>query len=184
MRRYFSTFIGIPLPKNILEEYNRLLDEIRPKSKLFDLANRYTPHITLSFFGERSEAELVELDALLEESLESFKDAKIKIAGLDQFSPESPRVVFLEIDSKELLEPRKLLKEKIPIEEEKEFHPHLTIFRLRSEEAQKEFQKVLPEIEDLVKKIDWQFPVEELAIYGVDKDWPREGQKIIYRHKV
>lgn len=185
MKKYFSTFVGITLPQEIKDKYNLLLDEIRPISRLFDLASRRTPHITLNFFGEANYSDLERIDQKLLKNLESLKNIKLEIKGLDHFSPGSPRVVFLEIkENDELKNAQEELKETFELSEEKEFHPHLTLFRLRSEEAQKDFENNIEKIKEIVNKINWEFEIEKVAIFGVDQDSPRDGQQIIFQHTI
>ncbi len=157
------TFIAISISDEIR-------DKIRVLQKRFykkGLSASRETHITLRFFGEISNNELLEIIDKLRKI--EFKKFDISIDGFGFFEHMGKlKVVFLKVYSKELLELISLINQKVPNINPKYIKdiPHITLFRAKSKSIKKE---------DFVFDFNEEFFVEEFLLI---KSVPtKEGHK-------
>jgi len=107
-------------------------------------------HLTLKFLGELSSPQLDEIETALGKAAEGTGSLKITVRGVGVFpNPKNPRVIWLGIDPEDDRLSR--LQERIDrgLErlgfqpEEREFHPHLTLGRVRSSRGLDDLMKAL-----------------------------------------
>ncbi|MEO0102704.1 MAG: RNA 2',3'-cyclic phosphodiesterase [candidate division WOR-3 bacterium] len=131
------SFIAIPLPKEVREEIGKILKEYESK----DFCRWVAPenlHITLIFLGEISERFLREVQIEVAKVVEQRKGFSIKLGGFGAFpSVKNPRVLWIGVSSggKEVEELQGSLVDNLARigfkPEERKFHPHLTIGRVK-----------------------------------------------------
>ncbi len=111
-------------------------------------------HITLRFIGEVPAGVVEEIKREVMEPLR-FKPFKVTLAGLGAFpSPARPRVVWIGIS--EGLEELRALRDEIEAglrrlgvrPDDKEFHPHLTLARIKGSRNIQALVKLLQEMQD------------------------------------
>jgi 2'-5' RNA ligase len=107
-------------------------------------------HLTLRFIGEVAQPQLDEIETALAWDAKGIGLLKITVKGIGVFpNPKNPRVIWLGIDPEDDRLSR--LQERIdhglePLgfrPEERKFHPHLTLGRVRSSRGLDELMKVL-----------------------------------------
>ncbi len=124
------TFIAIDTPVDVKDYLEALQDEFKIKG--FTLAKGF--HLTLKFLGEVDESELERIREKLREI--KFNSFKFSLSHLGVFpNPSSARVLWVGIEPEE--EVKKLqeqVEEKLKsfnFEKEHNFHPHITLARIK-----------------------------------------------------
>lgn len=166
--RYFIA-IGItePIKKDIGELAN-LLTKYDVDIKWVVLENL---HITLKFLGNTPDNVLPKIKNSLSDIISSYKPFYIKIYGTDVFpNRRHPRVIWVGVKNTDIL-----AKIKNDIEEsmeslgykkeDKEFNPHLTLGRVRS---QKGMQNVITELDNFKEKDFGLIQVEGIKLMKSD----------------
>lgn len=142
------TFIALELPKDILQTLAQRQKEL----KELPVPVKWVPpahfHLTLKFLGETAAADL----PVIQKNLEACAGAKIP-AGLTQISafPDAARPQVIWAGLKAKTDALKELREKIetlisPLgypAEERAFHAHITLGRLKTRQGQKTLKKAL-----------------------------------------
>jgi RNA 2',3'-cyclic 3'-phosphodiesterase len=127
-------FAGLDLPPEVVENLERLLDELRPTARI-----QWSPpanlHVTTKFIGEWPEERLPELQAALG-ALPSRGIIRVHIRQVGFFpNPQAPRVFWCGIDAPglaELAADTDRATAALGIEPEKRaFSPHLTLARIK-----------------------------------------------------
>ncbi len=128
-------FIGIDLPDDVINVFERLLVRFRPAAHL-KWSPAYNLHITARFIGEWPEARLDELkEALLK--VPPRRPMKIAFRGLGWFpNPRRPRVFWAGVEAgpelTELAHDIDRALESIGLSsDERELSPHLTLARVK-----------------------------------------------------
>ena len=94
------------------------------------------------------------------------------MGGYGSFSEEMPRVLFLPvIYQDELL----VMREELKVEladyyakyNDQEFQPHMTVARIDKNNIAN-FLEQREKIQEILEAIDWNFPITEVALYGVN----------------
>lgn len=132
-------FTGLDVPYEMRRNLELLLQLLKPKAQV-----SWSPmdnlHVTTKFIGEWSKERLPELQSALE-GARKRGPMKISIRGLGWFpNPHHPRVLFAGIQAPEALqelaaETDQLCGELGIERERKEYHPHLTLARIRDAET-------------------------------------------------
>lgn len=131
-------FIALgPFP-NWTAQQQQSLQKLKISFKQRDIDGLWVPqdnfHITLSFLGDREEAELPEIYARVEELASLCPPLRLRTKGLGAFPElESARVIFADVRrSKNLLEIQSKLETALKQEPETDYHPHISLYRLRN----------------------------------------------------
>lgn len=124
-------FIAIDLP----DEVKRKIAEVSKEVSGATIVKGEQLHLTLAFFEKISADELNKVMRLMD-SLD-YKSFPLSVSGIGVFTPERPRVVFVEVKGdgtlKRLYGELKTGIADIGMEvDEREFTPHITIARLKS----------------------------------------------------
>ena len=134
------TFIAIEIPGSLLADLDGELDTIRsgPEGRLVRWVRPEAMHLTLKFLGEIDQQQVFAIQGILNEVAQSRSRFELQISGLGCFpNTRRPRVVWVGFDPlvEDLIQLQIELEhrlEKIGIEaERREYHPHLTIGRIR-----------------------------------------------------
>jgi 2'-5' RNA ligase len=131
------TFIAIEVPEKIRKEIDNVITDEKKRDLPIKWVKYENLHITLKFLGEINENKKIEIAPALQEIANKVTPFNISLEGIGCFpTPKNPRVVWIGV---------KLGKENLcsiaqnvetalvgyGFKEEKRFHPHLTIGRVK-----------------------------------------------------
>lgn len=133
------TFIAVEIPKEKREIVWRLIKSEKERGLPIKWVEFENLHITLKFLGEIDEKKKEELSPILSEISKKYKPFNVSLEGLGCFpSPRNPRVLWVGVGEgdKELIRIAKELENSLIRygfkKEERKFHPHLTIGRIKT----------------------------------------------------
>lgn len=136
------TFLAIELPKSIrnrLKEVQRELKESQADVRWVDPENI---HLTLKFFGNIEEKEVESIVKSIERPVQRTPLFSLKIQGIGGFPDlKNPRVLWIGLEEKgnvlsSLQKKLEKALEKVGLKpEDRPFHPHLTLGRVKSNRA-------------------------------------------------
>lgn len=158
-------FIAIPVPKEIEEELKRVQSAFYLRNVKLKHVNHY--HLTLKFLGEVSNSEVKKIKTELEKiKVGQFKLKLDKIGGFP--NKRNAKVVWVGLKGDGRLEKLEknisLSLESLGIETEHDnrgFHPHITLARVKFVENKKKFEEMLNKIK--VKPLE--FIATEFVLY-------------------
>ncbi len=185
MQKYTSYFIGIPLPEKHQEKFETLLKELFHINSEFEATYQNTPHITVFYLDKQSQFNLPEIAEQVKSKLTIFKNAEITVEGSGYFVGNNQRVVFLNIAYPDSLREfngaiAQTLIKFTAADSDLPFHPHMTIGKIRTANTQESEKGALLDLERKINQVHWTFPIEEIALYGVDSTKkPEHQEKII-----
>jgi 2'-5' RNA ligase len=185
--KYENCFLGIGLPEEYLDVYTDLqerIKEIDPSLILQDI-NILEPHITIYYCGEQTEEILNEISKIAKDSKNVLKGLTLKVGGLDFFPKEGYNVLFLDVVyPKELV----MFQEKVSSQLAKfnqdkdalKFHPHMTIGGMDTNRSPEQLERVKIKLKEEFSKVNLEFPIKDLVIYGIDPSNSNHIQKHLY----
>ena len=184
--KYESCFLGVPLPEEFLKVYTDLQENIRqidPSLTLQDI-NILEPHITIYYCGEQTEEVLEEISEIANDSKNILNGLTIKVGGLDFFVKDDYNVLFLDvIYPKELIVFQEEVNNRCAKfhrdNEILKFHPHLTVGGISTNRSTEELEQILLKLKVEFSKVNLEFPIIDLVMYGVDSaDKTRTHKKL------
>jgi 2'-5' RNA ligase len=139
------SFLAIELPKPILRKIEEIQGDLRSAHADVRWMSPEKIHLTLKFFGNIEESRIDSIFKLIEEPARSTPPFSLKVRGVGAFpSMKSPRVIWLGLvnGSESLTSLQKQIEtqlEKIGFQpEDRLFHPHLTLGRMKSSRGKDE----------------------------------------------
>ena len=163
----WRVFCAIELPAQTrmrllshIEKLQTLVPEVRAS-----WSRESNIHLTLRFLGETQQPLVWKFDSAMSRAVEGITPFRILISGSGVFpSPRDPRVLWVGISDSEGRLAN--LHSRIEVEGEREgfsrearqFHPHLTLARLRTREVARDLARAHEEL---------QFPAEEIMVNEV-----------------
>ena len=144
-------FIAIEVPKKIREKINHFIEEQNKKELPIKWVRFENLHITLKFLGEIDDKKKKEITPVIKELTNKFSPFKVTLEGIGCFpNPRNPRVLWIGVNegSEQLCliaKDAETTLSRYGFKEEKRFHPHLTIGRI------KKFCKVDDILENQIK---------------------------------
>lgn len=146
------TFIAIDVPEKIKDEIFEIEKElIKSAGEGIKWEGKEKFHITLKFLGDVNEEAINSIHQVLNESLNGFGKFSVVYKGIGAFPDlKNPRVIWIgcEDPTGKLFELQKIVEEKMSElgfeREDKEYHPHITLGRV----------KKAKNISNLIKKIE------------------------------
>ena len=139
-------FIAIEIPDNVKTLLRDTQSDFK-KTAVLKPVNDF--HLTLKFLGEVSENKLITLTKLL--SVISFSPFTITISTRGVFpNPHNPRVLWVGISEQStLIDLQNLVQVALPdFPDNKEFHPHITLARIKSITNRSIFDSLLSQTEE------------------------------------
>lgn len=134
-------FIAIDIPEHIKVDIGKVIESL----KKYNTDVKWVPykdlHITLKFLGKTPEDLVPKISESLSNNLLSFKPFYITIYGIGTFpNRKHPRVIWVGIEDSEVIKKMQgYIEESMATlgyqSEEREFHPHLTVGRVRSQKG-------------------------------------------------
>lgn len=185
MRQFTSYFLAVPLPATHLESYQKLRGSIKQNVPSLVLSKEDTLHITLFYFTKEAEENFDHIEKVIRDSLPILSGIDLTISGINYFSVEDPKVVFLDvIYPSAVKEFSDAIKEKLKDYAAKDndlpFHPHLTLAVAKDPMSREEILEKQSDLRKIGEEVNWQFRITELGIYGADsKETPEFQEKIL-----
>ncbi|MGE0132943.1 MAG: RNA 2',3'-cyclic phosphodiesterase [Blastocatellales bacterium] len=161
------TFIAIEIPSEIKSALAALQTELRRAGADVNWMKPESLHLTLNFLGEVDERLIKEIEKVCVDTASEFQPFTLKLSGTGVFpNSRQPRVLWagLSGEVEKTVEIRKRLDEQLaPFgfeRDEKEFRPHLTIGRVKSNRKTRE----LIALADLSELPALPFEVSEIVV--------------------
>ena len=136
---YLRCFIAVDIPGQIKADIGRLIEGLKKQNADVKWVVHENLHFTLKFLGKTSEDLIPRISESLSKVVLSYVPFYIRIYGVGMFpNRRYPRVIWVGIEDKGSL---KKLQGDIEdsmallgyLKEERDFHPHLTLGRVRSQ---------------------------------------------------
>lgn len=132
------TFIAIDLDKEIKDKLSSFLSELDKVSKKIKWVRKEGMHLTMKFLGEIEEKMIPEVESTLKEISHKCPSFILRLRGTGTF-PEgrkNPRVIWVGIEMNQGLKAvqaqlEEELEKKGFSREKRDFHPHLTLGRIK-----------------------------------------------------
>ncbi|MFZ6015093.1 MAG: RNA 2',3'-cyclic phosphodiesterase [Patescibacteria group bacterium] len=148
-------FLGIPIPADCREQLRNAWQVPQQERAILKLSDPGQWHITLAFFGEIEQKQLLELSHLIGSALETPPQGAFKITGIESFPAKRPirYVAICEPEQKaawqdtvaNIVDMTSLMAPQI---DRKPWLPHITIARARN-------NKTLEPFEMSIENIGW-----------------------------
>jgi 2'-5' RNA ligase len=139
------SFLAIELPEPILKKIEEVQEDLRLTHADVRWGNPEKIHLTLKFFGNIEESRIDPIFKSIEEVIRNTLPFSLKVRGVGAFpNLKNPRVIWMGLtDGEEVLTSfqRQIdtQLEKIGFQsEDRHFHPHLTLGRMRSSRGKEE----------------------------------------------
>ena len=135
-------FIAVQLSTDVRAKLKEALERLKEAGADMRYVKSENAHLTLRFLGKVAESELENIKKAMEKALQGICVFKVSFSGVGAFlQTETPRVVWTPVreGKEELCRIRDLLQKtlfQVGIEkEDREYHPHLTLARVKSHRA-------------------------------------------------
>ncbi len=139
------SFLAIEIPRTILKKIEEVQEDLKSSRADVRWVSPDKIHLTLKFFGNIDESRIDPIVKSIEGSIRTTSPFSLKVRGVGAFPHlKNPRIIWMGlVDGKEVLVSfQKQLErelEKIGFEpEERAFHPHFTLGRMRSSRGREE----------------------------------------------
>jgi 2'-5' RNA ligase len=139
------SFLAIELPKPILRKIEEVKGDLRSTRADVRWVNPEKIHLTLKFFGNIEESRIEPIFKSIEEPIRNTLPFSLEVRGVGAFPHlRNPRVIWMGlVDGREVLVSfQKQIEtqlEKIGFQpEDRPFHPHLTLGRMKSSRGKEE----------------------------------------------
>ena len=139
------SFLAIELPKPILKKIEEVQGDLRSTHADVRWVNPEKIHLTLKFFGNIEESRIDPIFKSIEEPIRNTLPFSLKVQGVGAFpNLKNPRVIWMGlVDGREILVSfQKQIEtqfEEIGFQsEDRPFHPHLTLGRMKSSRGKEE----------------------------------------------
>ena len=131
-------FLGIKIPQGVSKEVSLFQKELKKIDIDAKFVEEENLHINLKFFGSQSDEIIDKIIDVVSNVVKEFQGFKVTLKGVGAFPSQNfIRVVWIGVLSKELHELFNRLEERFVeigiLSEGREFTPHLTLARLRSQ---------------------------------------------------
>jgi 2'-5' RNA ligase len=131
-------FVAVELSSAVIDRARSLIERLRPSGADVKWVEPQNMHLTLQFLGDVPEAQTAEVCRAVNEAAKGFQPFEVSLAGAGCF-PDARRPRTLWIGVQDGLEPLTRLQAAIEAVlgelgfpgEDRQFHPHLTIGRVR-----------------------------------------------------
>lgn len=141
-------FIAIEIPVSVKEAMAKAANELDRGWKDVSWARPESTHLTLKFLGDIESKRIDEIEAALKVSAIGTSPLALRAAGVGGFpNLKNPRVIWVGIaGNEELADLQKRIDERLGVlgfeRDEKKFHPHLTLCRIKSFRDAKELGRI------------------------------------------
>ena len=139
------SFLAIELPKPILKKIEEVQGDLRSAHADVRWVSPEKIHLTLKFFGSIEESRIYSIFKSIDEPIRSTLPFSLKVRGVGAFPQlKNPRVVWMGVveEREAFTSLQKQIEtqlEKIGFQpEDRPFHPHLTLGRMKSSRGKEE----------------------------------------------
>ncbi len=160
-------FIAIEIPETIKKDIGSIVEISKKREADVRWVENKNIHLTLKFLGNTPEELLSPLYESLQNVALSYKPLYIRICKTGVFpNKKYPRVIWVGIEDSEILKRlQRDIEDSITLlgfqKEERAFHPHLTIARVRS---QKKIESLMTELDNYKEKDFGVFEVNSIKL--------------------
>lgn len=168
---FLRCFIAIDIPKEIKEDIGEVINLLSKHDADIKWVKSENLHITLKFLGKTPDNLIPKIKEKISYVISSYKPFNIKIYGTGVFPTiKRPRVIWIGAQNSDvLINLKKDIEKSMSLlgykKEDKEFNPHLTIGRIRS---QRGVQNVITELNDFKDKFFGNIVVESIKLMKSD----------------
>ena len=130
-------FVAIDIDRGIRDNCRKIMGSLEESGADLNIVSLENLHITLKFLGEIDEQKRVEMGPVITGIGEKHSPFPVRLQGLGCFpNPRNPRVLWVGVEqgNVELCNIAEELEKglcRLGFKEEKRFHPHLTIGRIK-----------------------------------------------------
>jgi len=166
------SFLAIEIPRAIQKKMEEVEGDLRSSHADVRWMNPEKIHLTLKFFGNIDESKIDLIVRSMEEPIRTLSAFSLKVLGVGAFPHlKNPRVIWMGLaDGKEVLIS---FQKKVETEfekigfasEEKPFHPHLTLGRVKSNRGRDE---LVSRMEKHREEEFGDFQVERVVLFKSD----------------
>ncbi|MEW6162130.1 MAG: RNA 2',3'-cyclic phosphodiesterase [Nitrospirota bacterium] len=138
---YLRCFIAIGIPEQIKGNIGGLIETLKKYNADVKWVTYKNLHLTLKFLGKTPEELLPKIGESLSDIVLSYEPFCIKICNIGVFpNRRYPRVIWVGVEDSEILKRlQRGIEDSMALlgyeREDKEFHPHLTLGRVRSQKG-------------------------------------------------
>ncbi len=166
------SFLAIELPKPILKKIGGVQEDLKSAHAEVRWVHPEKIHLTLKFFGNIEESKVDSIFKTIEEPLQTHQPFLLKVRGVGAFPQwRNPRIIWMGlVDGDEILNTlQKEIEtqlEKIGFQpEDRPFHPHLTLGRMKSPKGK---EALVERMERYKEREFGDFPVERVVLFKSD----------------
>jgi 2'-5' RNA ligase len=166
------SFLAIELPATILHRIGEVQRDLKSSKADVRWVSPEHIHLTLKFFGNIEESRIDPIVKAIEEPIRGTSPISITIRGIGAFPGlKNPRVIWMGLsdERKELIPFQNRLEkelEKIGFQsEDRPFHPHLTLGRMRSNRGKDELVRGMDRYRE---ETFGNFQVERVVLFKSD----------------
>ena len=166
------SFLAVEVSVPVLKRIERIQEEFKSSDPDVRWVNPTKIHLTLKFFGDIEESQIDSIISSIEIPVQSTQPFQLKVHGTGAFpNPKNPRVVWVGLaEGKEALSHlQKQLEsslEKVGFPpEDRSFHPHLTLGRVKSSRGK---GALAAKIEKYRDEEYGEFQVERVVLFKSD----------------
>ncbi|RLG17533.1 RNA 2',3'-cyclic phosphodiesterase [Nanoarchaeota archaeon] len=145
-------FLAVDLVENLRKDILRIQEALKGTADI-KFVEEENLHLTLWFFGEISKEQVKLITTKVKEGVRNFKPFELELKRLGVFpNPSYVRVIWIGAENESLRKLYQRIKERlkeIGFREEREFHPHLTIGRVRRVLNREKLLSKLKELEEV-----------------------------------
>ncbi|OPX31463.1 MAG: 2'-5' RNA ligase [Candidatus Latescibacteria bacterium 4484_181] len=142
MEELIRTFIAVEISKSVRDQISRLEQHLRKEGAKVGWVRPENLHLTLKFLGNVQSVRIEDVVGATQDAVQGIKPFALFFSGLGAFpSLKRPRVIWIGVEegAVSLGRIQKELEEKLFqrgfAREEREFSPHLTIGRVKSQKG-------------------------------------------------
>ncbi len=182
--QYTSCFVGIPLPDKFQNEFEKTLDKVKKLYPNWQIVYPKTPHVTVYYLDKQSQSVLPQIARAVSKETRLIKSISLKVQGFDFFAKEDSRqgIIFLNVIYPTAFENfNHTLTNKLnnyhAVDNNLPFHPHVTIARINEPGGDSNLKNSVKLLNSKIDQINWEFAINEVAIYGVNSRIQPQSQK-------
>lgn len=165
-------FIAIELDENLKEKIGIVKESLEKILPQIRWTKPDTWHLTIKFLGETKKNKVDEIIKLCRNIMDKYSTFNIILKNISAFpNLRMPRVVFIDTEIPEELEKiyEKLENNLVDLgfkKEDRNFHPHLTLARIKDVKAfLKGWEKTIEKIKELGREVHFKLEVKEIVLY-------------------
>lgn len=175
------------MPDKFQDKFEKLLADLVKLNPDWEITYPKTPHITVYYLDKQSQYVLPAIASIVKTKISILKNLILTVNGFSCFKKGDSResIIFLDIIFKnELVAFNQYLAANLnqyyASDNNLPFHPHITVARVDDLLSVDNFENSVLKLEQKIGEINWEFPVSEIVIYGVDSTiQPQDQEKLI-----